>query len=217
MLTEAAAALSMNEIYRYQRYVYDLSRRYFLLGRLHMISRLSPPPRGHVLEVGCGTAWNLVQAARKYPDVHLYGFDVSTQMLQTAGRTLDRHGLRGRVRLAYGDATDFDTHEMFGRAAFDRVFISFAVSMIPDWQKVIATCGQVLAEDGELHIVDFGQCERLPTAFRQLLFAWLARFSVTPRAGFEEELGKFARQKGLELAFSRLFRGYSVYAVLRRS
>jgi len=217
MLTEAAAALSMNGIYRYQRHVYDFSRRYFLLGRLHMISSLSPPSEGHVLEVGCGTAWNLVQAAEKYPGIHLYGFDVSTDMLQTAGRSLDRHRLRGRVRLAHGDATEFDTHRMFGRAAFDRVFISFALSMIPGWKDVIAACSKVLAEDGELHIVDFGQCERLPAAFRQLLFAWLAQFSVTPRAGFEEELGKFARENGLELAFSRLFRGYSVCAVLRRS
>ena len=217
MLSEATAALSMNGIYRYQRYVYDLTRRYFLLGRLHMISRLAPPRHGHVLEAGCGTAWNLVHAARTYPGAQLYGFDVSTEMLQTAGRSLDRHGLRGRVRLAHGDATDFDARKMFGRETFDRVFVSFALSMIPNWQRVVSACSEILAENGELHIVDFGQCERLPGAFRHLLFTWLAHFSVMPRTHIEAELGKFARENGLELAFFRLYRGYTVYAVLRRS
>lgn len=216
MLADAAATLSMNGIYRYQRYIYDASRRYFLLGRLHMISRLLPPPGGHILEVGCGTAWNLIRAAQAYPDAKLYGFDISTQMLQTAGRSLNRRGLRHRVSLACGDATGFDAARMFSRAQFDRVFVSYALSMIPHWPDVLAACAKSLDDKGELHIVDFGQCEGLPAAFRRVLFAWLAHFSVEPRAGLEQELVKFAAKQGLELEISRLYRDYAVHAVLRR-
>ena len=45
--------------YRYQRRVYDLTRRYYLLGRNRLIADLAPPDRGCVLEIGCGTARNL--------------------------------------------------------------------------------------------------------------------------------------------------------------
>lgn len=71
------AAKHMDGIYRYQRYIYDLTRKYFLLGRDTMLDGLQPPDGGTVLEVGCGTGRNLVLAARRYPNAKYYGFDIS--------------------------------------------------------------------------------------------------------------------------------------------
>ena len=62
------AAAHMDGIYRYQRYIYNASRKYFLLGRDHLIERLRPPDGGTVLEIGCGTGRNLILAARRYPN-----------------------------------------------------------------------------------------------------------------------------------------------------
>jgi S-adenosylmethionine-diacylgycerolhomoserine-N-methlytransferase len=65
-------------------------------------------------------------------------------------------------------------------------------------------------------VVDFGGCESLPAAAKATLYAWLARFRVTPRENLEAELAKLAAKHGLALRFERLYRGYSYYAVLTR-
>ena len=208
--------VAMDRIYRYQRHIYDATRKSFLFGRDHLVAELQPPVHGSVLEVGCGTGRNLIKAADRYPSVRLFGFDVSRAMLETAERSLSRTALKGRITLAQGDATTFDSQGLFGQTVFDRVFISFALSMIPDWQAVLLQSARCLAPGGALHIVDFGQQEHLPTAFRAVLFAWLRQFSVTPLPELEATLRAFAKEQRLELSYTRLYRGYAHSAVLRR-
>ena len=45
----------MNRMYRHQRHIYDLTRRYYLLGRDRLLAGLEPPEGGSMLEIGCGT------------------------------------------------------------------------------------------------------------------------------------------------------------------
>src|SRR5262245_896537 len=73
-------AQAFDRMYRNQRHIYDLTRCYFLFGRDRLIRGLDPPSSGNVLEIGCGTARNLIQAARRYPAAVFYGFDISTEM-----------------------------------------------------------------------------------------------------------------------------------------
>lgn len=208
-------AQRMDAIYRRQRHIYDVTRRYFLLGRNDLIEGLAPPPGGSVLEVGCGTAWNLIEAAERYPDAQLHGLDISPVMLATAAGKIAAAGLGARIQLAQADATTFKPAELFGRATFDRVFISFALSMIPGWRDAIDRAARALAAGGELHIVDFGRCQDLPRAFRTALHAWLARFSVEPRRDLEPAIARIAARLDLEPAFMPLYRGYATLAVLR--
>ncbi len=212
----AGAAEHMDGIYRYQRHVYDLTRKYYLLGRDRMLDGLQPPPGGTVLEVGCGTARNLIVSARKYTNAQHFGFDISREMLVTAQQSLARAGLEGRVRLAQGNAAAFSGQEMFGVAQFDRVFISYAVSMIPPWRDAIGAALTAVAPGGSLHIVDFGQQDRLPRWFHRGLHAWLAKFSVEPRADLEAELRKVALVTGADLRFTRLYRDYAQLAVVQK-
>jgi S-adenosylmethionine-diacylgycerolhomoserine-N-methlytransferase len=209
------AAEHMDAIYRYQRLIYDATRKYFLLGRDHLIADLAPPPGGTVLEVGCGTGRNLILVAQRYPDARLYGFDISRMMLETADAEIAKAGLSARIKTAIGDATAFDPEAMFGVAAFDRVFISYALSMIPPWRQAIAAAFKAVKPGGRLHVVDFGQQERLPRAFKAGLNAWLNRFSVTPRSDLEAALSEAAGSEG-RLEFQRLYRDYAHYAVLTR-
>jgi S-adenosylmethionine-diacylgycerolhomoserine-N-methlytransferase len=209
-------AARMDRHYRYQRHIYDATRTRYLIGRMPMLRLVAPPPDGHVLEIACGTAWNLVRAARLYPGVHLYGLDVSTAMLETAGHAVVRAGLQRRIRLAQGDATMLDTERAFGRLDFDRVFISYALSMIPGWRQALSAAERVLGPEGELHIVDFGQCERLPRWVKSGIEGFLAHYTVSPRVDLEAELARLADERGLKLQYERWHRGYTCRAVLRR-
>jgi S-adenosylmethionine-diacylgycerolhomoserine-N-methlytransferase len=209
------AAGAMDRMYRRQRHVYDLTRKFYLLGRDRLIDGLAPPPGGRVLEIACGTGRNLIRVARRYPDARAHGIDISREMLITARGQIARAGLSGRVTVSQGDATSFDSRELFGVDAFDRVFISYALSMIPPWRETVERASAALAPGGSLHIVDFGDQQALPDAFRAVLRRWLELFSVHPRVTLEADLAAFARSRGFDLAFAPLYRRYAFLAVLR--
>lgn len=209
-------AQHMDGIYRYQRYIYDLTRKYFLLGRDTMLAGLDVPAGGTVLEVGCGTGRNLVLAAKKYPDARFYGFDISEMMLETARSNIARAGLAEKITVTQGDATDFDAKSLFGLDGFDRVFISYSVSMIPPWREALPVAFRAVKPGGSLHIVDFGQQEKLPKLFKAGLDAWLAKFSVEPRADLEAEMRKVADAHGGTLVFRHLMRDYARLGVITK-
>ena len=173
------------------------------------------PADGAVLEIGCGTGRNLVAAARRYPEAPLFGLDISTAMLETAKRSLARHRL-GHVTVAQADATRFDP-STFGRQGFDRIFISYTLSMIPDWRAVLERATSSLKPGGRLLIVDFGQQDELPAWFRRFLFAWLARYQVHPIAEIGTALAEIAERKALTLRTEKIGRGYALYAELERA
>lgn len=166
----------MDGIYRGQRHIYDFTRKYYLFGRDRLITGLNLPEGGSVLEVACGTGRNLHKVASRWPSSELYGLDISSEMLKSAQARLG-----DRARLARGDATSFDAEALFGQPKFDRVILSYSLSMIPDWRATVVQALDVLAPGGTLHIVDFGDMEGMPGWSRSLLQRWLELFHVTPR------------------------------------
>ncbi|MAW86942.1 MAG: SAM-dependent methyltransferase [Phyllobacteriaceae bacterium] len=211
-----AHASLMDAVYRHQRHVYDVTRKFYLLGRDHLIGELQPPAGGTVLEIGCGTGRNLAAVAARYPSARLFGIDISAEMLKSACRTLARNGAMARTRLALGDATALDTQRHFGHASFDRVFISYSLSMIPEWESALVQAAMALKPGGSLHVVDFGQQDGLPVWFRAALHAWLARFHVTPRASLDLGMRRAAMAIGGEHRVASLHRDYARYGVIRR-
>jgi S-adenosylmethionine-diacylgycerolhomoserine-N-methlytransferase len=216
MSTWIDAAQRMDRMYRHQRFFYDATRKPYLLGRDAMLRGLAPPQGGTILEIGCGTGRNLIAAAQKYPDTRLYGFDVSAMMLDTAQKSIARAGLASRITLAEADATAFDPVLLFGRRHFDRVYVSFVLSMIPEWAAVVARATTALDDGGSLHVVDFGQQEHLPRWFATTLRAWLRLFHVTPRDGLTAELKAHADRGSLRFEARSLCRGYSDLTVMAR-
>jgi S-adenosylmethionine-diacylgycerolhomoserine-N-methlytransferase len=205
----------MNRMYRWQRYIYDATRRYYLLGRDQLIADLAPSPGASVMEIGCGTGRNLVQAARRYPQGKFYGIDISTEMLTTAIGSIARNDLTSTVRVAHGDATNFDPSRIFQVTSFDHLFISYSLSMIPEWQAVLDHAVSRLKPGGRLHIVDFGHQERLPKVVGAALLRWLTLFDVTPRRELLSALKALAERHRADLDFKRPFRGYAQSAMLR--
>jgi S-adenosylmethionine-diacylgycerolhomoserine-N-methlytransferase len=212
--TQTADVL-MDGVYRRQRHIYDLTRKYFLLGRDRLIAALDPPPAGTILEIGCGTGRNLIVAARRYPDARLFGLDVSSQMLSTARANIRSAGLDRRIALALGDAALFESERLFGSADFDRVFFSYSLSMIPPWRDALGRAAAAIKpEGGRLLVVDFGEQQGLPAWFRRMLYAWLAKFHVTPRAELHAALSALAASNGARVTFRSLYCDYARFGEL---
>ncbi len=201
----------MDGMYRYQRHFYDLTRKYYLLGRDRTIRNLDVPKGGTLLEVGCGTGRNMALAHRHFPTAKLYGLDISQEMLISARKTFATKATIPDFRVA--DATAYTPRE-FGAAGFDRILISYALSMIPDWERAVDASIAALNPGGQLHIVDFGQQEGLPAWFRRLLQAWLAKFHVTPRSNLREVLEAQAAENSATLSFDRIGGGYAWRAAI---
>lgn len=209
-------ARAMDAQYAWQRHVYDLTRKYYLLGRDRLIRDLAVPSGGSVLEVGVGTGRNLALVARAWPQARLFGLDISAEMLKSAQLNIARAGARERTLLGRADATQFDPQALFGEPGFDRVFISYSLSMIPQWEAALAQALSVVEPGGSLHVVDFGQQERLPGWFRALLKGWLAKFHVTPRADLFEAAERVAKTQDATIRTQRLYRGYAWAVTIER-
>lgn len=205
----ASHATAMDRMYRHTRHIYDLTRKPYLLGRDRLIAELGLEAGGSVLEMGCGTGRNLIAVARAYPKAELYGFDISEEMLKTAKAAVNLAGLADRIHLLRGDATEFDAAAAFGREAFDRVYFSYTLSMVPLWRAALARGLALTNSDGRFSVVDFGFCEELGRVPRAILHGWLKLFRVTPRAELEDELEALARNRGRQFRFERPFRGYA--------
>jgi S-adenosylmethionine-diacylgycerolhomoserine-N-methlytransferase len=208
MAASGHAAL-MDEVYRGQRHIYDFTRKYYLFGRDTLIAGLNARPGMRVLEVACGTGRNLAKIGKVWPGVRLFGLDISEEMLKSA-----RAALGEEVRLGQGDACAFDPATLLSEPAFDRIVLSYSLSMIPDWQGALDHAAGQLAAGGSLHVVDFGDLAGLPGLFQRLLRAWLAKFHVEPRAALPEAAARIAAARGLRLESQRGPLGYFQLHVL---
>ncbi|MGY6636037.1 MAG: class I SAM-dependent methyltransferase [Erythrobacter sp.] len=196
-------AALMDEVYRGQRHIYDVTRKYYLFGRDTLIAGLGAAPGMSVLEVACGTGRNLAKIGKAWPGVRLYGLDISAEMLKSA-----RAALGNAAVLGQGDACSFDAAKVLGAARFDRVILSYSLSMIPDWESAMDHAASLLAPQGALHIVDFGNLAGLPRPLAAGLRAWLAKFHVAPRADLPAAAARIAHNRGLILTSQRGPLGY---------
>ena len=193
---------AMDRMYRHQRHIYDLTRKFYLLGRDRLIDTLELRPGERVCEVGCGTARNLIALARRHADVAFHGIDASATMLRTAQAAIDRAGLSRRIQLRHGLAEELDA----GETPFDVIVFAYSLSMIPAWRAAIARAIAMLRPGGTIAIVDFWDQRGLPSWFARPLRAWLALFDVHPRPELADEL---CRQRGIAVSLSPLYRGYA--------
>ena len=169
---------NMDRMYRLQRYFYDFTRKYYLLGRDQLLEDMDVRAGEHVLEIGCGTARNLIVLAKRHPSSKLYGLDASAAMLETAQANADNSGVKN-ISLKIALADDFSFEKTFGLTQpFDKIFFSYSISMIPPWRESIENALKNLKPGGEMYIVDFYDQKDLPAAFQKLLQGWLRKFHV---------------------------------------
>lgn len=212
----ADAFEKMDRMYRLQRYFYDLTRKYYLLGRDQLLDEMNVQPGEGVLEAGCGTARNLIVLAKRNPDAIFYGLDASTAMLETAKAKVDAAGVKN-VLLKTALADDFDFGSTFGLAEkFDKIFFSYSISMIPPWRESIENALRNLKPGGELFIVDFYDQRDLPGPFRRFLKWWLMKFHVRFWPELMPYLESLDKSGEAKATIKPMFRSYSFIASLRK-
>jgi S-adenosylmethionine-diacylgycerolhomoserine-N-methlytransferase len=185
----------MDRVYRPQRHIYDLTRKYYLLGRDRLIEDLALQPGSTLIEVGCGTGRNLIAIARLYPRARLFGLDASEVMLETARAKVREAGLEDRILLRHGLAEKLSA-SAFEVENFDHVLFSYCLSMVPDWQGALFAATEALSGNGRWHVVDFADLKGLGFLARRALMAWLKLFHVSPRVEFLAALEGFSAGMG---------------------
>ena len=129
---------------------YDAFRTRLLHGRDALIEALEIPAAARVIELGCGTGRNLAAIEQVRPVATLTCIqlvDLCPALLAVA-----RQRVRGmsNVEVIEADATLWRP-----AAPVDRVFLSYALTMMPDWSAVLANAYAMLAPGGRLGLVDF--------------------------------------------------------------
>jgi SAM-dependent methyltransferase len=111
---------------------YDAFRARLLQGRRELIQKLAPPPRAHIVELGCGTGANLVHFGDGLAGLGRVDLvDLCPPLLEQARRRTAR---LGNVRVIEADACSYAP----GRLV-DCVYFSYSLTMIPDWSGALAS------------------------------------------------------------------------------
>jgi S-adenosylmethionine-diacylgycerolhomoserine-N-methlytransferase len=179
-------ARTMDRIYRFQRHLYDATRPLFLFGRDALLQAMSVRPGMRVLEMGCGTARNLIKLARTHLEADFYGVDISKEMLRTADGKVAAAGLSDRIRLVESSAEAAHPEQTFGSTQpFDIVFFSYSLSMMPAQAAALDAARRVLKSGGDLYAVDFWDGNGWPAPLKKVMFRWLSLFHVRFDVGLE--------------------------------
>jgi S-adenosylmethionine-diacylgycerolhomoserine-N-methlytransferase len=141
-------AARLQDFYAPQAERYDAFRERLLHGREELIDRLDIGAGMHVVELGCGTGSSLERMgprAARCASIQLV--DLCPALLEIARQ---RAVGRGNVEVIEADVTSWRP-----AAPVDRVFFSYALTMIPDWDAAIANAVSMLKPGGHLGVVDF--------------------------------------------------------------
>ena len=204
-----SAAQKMDQQYRYQRYVYDLSRKYYLLGRDTLLSEIPVKAGQHVLEVGCGTARNLLQLSKMHPDAKFYGLDASKLMLDLA-KDKKQYRQANNIKLKQGLAQQVTPSQFGVTQGFDHIVCPYVLSMIPNWHEAIEQAIRNLKPGGSLHIVDFSDQSAMPKWFSKMLLTWLDWFNVHPDPKLPAYLETLSERLGGELVIKQIAGRYAL-------
>ena len=208
----------LNNLYRFQRHFYDLTRRFFLFGRDELLRQMNVQSGESVLEVGCGTGRNLLKLSGLAPNAKLYGLDAADKMLKTAAAKFDARNKQKEIILRQGLAEEFSFRETFRHdAPFDKIFISYSISMFPAWREALQNALVNTKAGGDLYIVDFWDGKGLPGWFNRLRTGWLELFKIRYRPEILEFLKELQKEGAGKYTVTSVGTNYAFIAHFQKS
>ena len=161
----------LQAFYAPQADAYDAFRERLLAGRAELMRKLAPPPGAYVVELGAGTGRNidfLGETLGRLGRVDLV--DLCPSLLERAAKRVQG---RPNVRVVREDATTFRPE----RPA-DCVYLSYSLTMMPDWRAALANAVAMLRPGGVLGVVDFQVSSSQAVLARTFWRKWFAHDGV---------------------------------------
>lgn len=136
----------IEDYYKKQSIIYDITRPYFLFGRKEIVDRIaSKSTKGNLLEIGCGTGYLLKEISKK-TDLELTGIDLSVEMLSIAKKKLSVD-----VELIHSDIIDYESQKKYDSIILSYVFTLDLVNAGSQIEKIKS----LLKPNGNIYVVDF--------------------------------------------------------------
>jgi S-adenosylmethionine-diacylgycerolhomoserine-N-methlytransferase len=145
------ALAELERFYRIHARIYDWTRPFLLFGRRAAARSLAAGPGDLVLDVGCGTGFNLKVLGGT--GARVVGIESAPAMRARAEARLRRvpNAVRERFLL---DSRPYGSHDAYaGRAR--GILFSYSLSMIPPFEEVLGRARADLAPGGRVAVVDF--------------------------------------------------------------
>jgi len=172
----------MSGYYAWQSRIYDATRWAFLFGRDRVLDDLQLKPGDRVVEIGCGTGRNLEGILNRVgAGGEVLAIDCAKPMLEQCAKRIRKRGW-SNVQLIdreYGSTPVTD-------GAAEVVLMSYSLSMIPDWERVVNCAAGELKAGGRIGVVDFclGNGATAIAGFEQ----WMLRNHVEINRPYIEKL-----------------------------
>jgi len=168
-------------LYKKRAARYDFSANaYYLLGirefayRKMAAAALNLKPGDTVVEIGCGTGLNFSLLRRSVgPAGRIVGVDLTPEMLEEADRRVRRSGW-SNVELVQSDAAAYRFPE-----ALDGIISTFAITLIPEYDKIIAKGAAGLSPGKRFVILDFKKPDNWPMWLIRLFVVFTRPFGVS--------------------------------------
>lgn len=177
----ALTKIQLRDLYRKRAANYDITANlYYLLGfretkyRRRAVSAQNLHPGDTVVEIGCGTGLNFPYLLESIGATgRLIGVDLSDAMLENAKEKVLRHGWEN-IELVESDAAKYEFP-----AGIQGVLSTFALTLVPEYEQVIARAARSLVGGGRMVVADFKKPEWWPLWLVKLFVAITSPFGVT--------------------------------------
>ena len=111
-----------------------------------------------ILDLATGTADLAIELAKRHPQAHIIGIDLSEKMLEIGKAKVARQGLENQIELRLGDAA----HLPFDDNTFDAVTVAFGVRNFENLEEGLSEIHRVLRPQGQAFVLEFSMPERFP-------------------------------------------------------
>ncbi len=111
-----------------------------------------------ILDLATGTADLAIAMAKRNPQAHIIGMDISEMMLEIGKAKTTKQHIESQVELRLGDAAALP----FESDSFDAVTVAFGVRNFENLEQGLSEIHRVLKPNGRAVILEFSMPERFP-------------------------------------------------------
>ena len=120
----------------------------------------------NILDLATGTADLAIELAKRNPQAHIIGMDISEKMLDIGKAKIIKQNLESQIELRLGDAAALP----FENSSFDVVTVAFGVRNFEDLKRGLTEIHRVLKPNRQAFILEFSMPERFPVKQAYLLY-----------------------------------------------